>query len=245
MGFSASGMAIVGECCTALGVWLKQNNAALPPQQFSTLFIAASGSGAKLRPLLQPIPLLPLTPTNRIKLSPRGTFTTPVVTAPLPSLAPSSPSTRLYSPTALKTFSLVKQASSAAFQTLELQEDCIGLLPRRVLSPIFTKALPRPLSRLRRRLLGSQAAPQPQMPPKDRRKGWIWSRRPGTNEAARTAFSLLYSLFYARQYYLFNRVDSRIFCCIDSNVPKYLQYFTWFRFRECFFIQFQSRQKVF
>lgn len=159
----------------------------LSPQQFSTLFTAASESGARRRLQLQPIPLLPLTPTNHIKLNPRGLFT-----LTLPSPAPSSPSIRLSSPTRL-----VKPPCSAAFQTLELQQDCTGPLPCRVLSLIFTRALPRPCLLHRRRLLGSRAkpplpSPQPQIPPKHRPKGRISSPRPGTNELQypRAPFSL-------------------------------------------------------
>ena len=196
----------------------------LSPQQFSTLFTAASGSGARRRLQLQPIPLLPLTPTNRIKLNLRGTFT-----LTLPSPAPSSPSIRLSSPT-----SLVKPAFSAAFRTLDLQQDCTGLLPCRVLSLIFTKALPRPCLLRRRRLLVTRArpplpAPQPQIPPKHRPKGRMRSPRPGTNERgnsspARHFRALIFAVLCKAV--LCIRDNSPIFCRIDSSVPKHLQYFT-------------------
>ncbi len=99
MGFSASGMAIVGKCPAALFILQKQNNTALLSPQFSFLFIVTSRSGARPRPPSRLTPCKPLIHTiHTIPTKPNlpGRCTLPVdtVRARLPSPALCSPSTR-------------------------------------------------------------------------------------------------------------------------------------------------------
>lgn len=99
MGFSASGMAIVGKCSAALIIRQKRFHLRLP-LQLAFLCIAESRSGAKLLPRLLPIPpTSPLSCTSPTKRSPHGPSTPPADTdnARQPSRAWCWPSTRLCS----------------------------------------------------------------------------------------------------------------------------------------------------